>query len=273
MNIHAALVLPGFLALVSGTSAGEQGASRGESSKPAAENVIQHAIQQAKLADPLQHEEQLAYTQISLLEELNSKGQVKSSKEKTYEVDLSTGQRRLTGLTINGRPASPEMLRREAEKERMNWHRYSGFHRPGSSDLLNPDILTRFNFTFVDYETITGRRAFKVNFFAKEGAPKKTLKDRLLRRLQGTVWIDTKTFEVTKADIGLQKELKLWGGVIASLSDFTLSMDRGPVSEHVWMTRRVSGMFEGRKLLRHLHVRMRTESKDLRPAESRATNP
>jgi hypothetical protein len=84
--------------------------------------------------------------------------------------------------------------------------------------------------------------------------------DRLLNQLSGTLWIDAEEFEVARAEVSLQSEVNLLGGLIGSLKKLAYTLERTRVAEGVWFSTLANGDFQGRKLLDPTHIKTKSQS-------------
>jgi hypothetical protein len=85
-----------------------------------------------------------------------------------------------------------------------------------------------------------------------------------LNRLSGTLWIDAQEFEVARADVSLKSEVKLLGGLVASLKKAGYTMTRTRVAEGIWVNTSSSGNFEGRKLMDDMRIKLKSHSNNFK---------
>jgi hypothetical protein len=105
-------------------------------------------------------------------------------------------------------------------------------------DLINPDLLKRYTLTMVGRETLNGRSALIVDFKpASNDLPIFNIKDRFLNCVAGRAWVDEQDLALVKVEVHLTQKVSILGGLIGSVSKFTLSFDRDRTPEGLWFTR------------------------------------
>lgn len=207
-----------------------------------------------------------SYTKTSVQEELDGKGNVKERKEKLYDVVFDAGFSRLHLVRVNGQSLSGAQLRKQEEHEGKDREQMSDFKAgkqkgDGREIYLTAEVAAKYSYRYLDPVMIGGRRTYAIAFQPRNGdLPVKQLVDRLLNHIAGVVYIDCEEFEVSKADVHLQNEVTLWGGLIGSLKKCTFAMERTRLADGVWFNKVINADLEGRKLLESTHIRSRTES-------------
>ncbi len=236
------------------------------SSELTAEQIVQAAIQRAQWAGT-NLQKNYNYDKTSIVEELDSKGNVKSRKEKVLQFESGVGT--LKELKVNGKSATlPEVKKQEAQttSDRQHIAPSKATRRDDNwCQYVNRELTSRYNFMLVGSEEIGGRAAYVLTFEPKsDHLPVKEMTDRLVNRLAGKVWVDAGQFEVAKAEVHLLDEVTLWGGLIAALKKFYFNVERTPVDDNVWMNQATKMELEGRKLFDTMRMRIKSESGNFR---------
>jgi hypothetical protein len=165
---------------------------------------------------------------------------------------------------VNGQRLSESQLRAEEEKELNSRKNYA--RSDGRSDhferILSPDLVGRYDLRLVDVQVLEGRRAYVIEFKPKPGLRVKQTVDRLLNQLHGKIWIDAHEYELAKADVRMLNEVKLWGGLLASVRNFHITLHRTRLQDGAWFNRASTAYFDGRKLLDTVHIHVASESMD-----------
>ena len=100
-------------------------------------------------------------------------------------------------------------------------------------------------------------------------APEKKIEDKVMKRLAGTVWIDEEQSEVVQLKLGLTADLSLGlFGMIGSLKQFDLTLERARLPEGVWVERKQTLVLGGRKIFSSMHYRTVAESSNFRKPQS-----
>ena len=204
------------------------------------------------------------YRKVTVIEELDGSGKVKERREKLFEVSYRDGLSRSTLLQVDGHPPSDSDLKQKSDNE-TSVRQITGETRQVKGDnrenFLTAELVARFDFSLTAITNINGRDAYQVSFQPKDPKlPVHRIMDRLLNQISGTIWIDAEEFEVARAEVSLQSEVNLLGGLIGSLKKLTYTLERARVAEGVWFSTLSKGDFQGRKLLDPTHIKTKSQS-------------
>jgi len=236
-----------------------------------ADEVIRRTVERA---DPATASNVVAkpdykYQKRTVTEEIDTKGKLKDRKEKLYEVSLESGLSYFKLLQINGQGLTPKELKKQEDKEAAERAKWMDTKSPQKGDkwenFLTAELVARYKFTLLETRMMNERTTYVLKFEPKsDNLPVKKLTDRFLNHVGGKVFIDAEDFEITRADVHLNAEISLWGGIVGTLRrcDYTLVRTRMP--DGVWMNSSSHGVFEGRKLLEQMFIRTNSESTDFR---------
>ena len=230
------------------------------------EQIVQRALARAQWVQELKRQTNYCYQRTTVVEELDGKGGVKSSKEKL--IQFESGVSTLKELKKNGKTV-PLPAKREAEAEatadRQHITKNPRTRRDDNwTEYLNKELTARYTFKLVGREDVAGRPAYVLTFQPRnDKLPVKQITDRLLNRLGGKVWVDEGEFEVAKAEIDLLDEVTMWGGVLGAMKKFTFDIERTRVDD-VWFNRVSNFEMEGRKLLDGTRMRVKSEASNFR---------
>ena len=230
------------------------------------EEIVQRALTRAQWVQGLKRHTNYAYQKTTVVEELDGKGRVKTSKEKLLQFD--SGVSTLKELKKDGKAvALPAKREAEAEAAADRQHLTKGQRTRRDdnwSEYLNKELTARYTFELVGREDVAGRPAYVLTFRPKsENLPVKQITDRLLNHLGGKVWVDAGEFEVARAEIDLLDEVTMWGGVLGAMKKFTFDVERTRVDD-VWFNRVSNFEMEGRKLLDGTRIRVKSEASNFR---------
>jgi hypothetical protein len=209
-----------------------------------------------------------AYTKRTVTDEFDAKGRVKGRKEKLYEVLVESGLSYLKLLQVNGQPLSTEQLRKQEEREEAERQKMTNFQAGKKGDnrenFLTAELVERYQFALLDEQMVNGRMAYRLTFEPKNGLQIRKLTDRFLNQVAGTVWIDAEEFEIARAEIHLQSEVALWGGMIGTLKRCAFTLERTRMPDGAWFNAVSNGIFEGRKLLEPMLIKTQSKSTNFR---------
>jgi hypothetical protein len=189
----------------------------------------------------------------------------KDRTEKRYEVTVESGLSYLKLIQLNGQTLSPSQQKKQNDREIAERQKMTDA-KPGQKgdereNFLTADIVARYQFTLLGQKTINGRDAYLLSFKPKSGElPNHKLTDRFLNQIAGKVWIDTKDFEIARAEVHLQSEVALWGGLIGTLRQCNYTLERTRLADGSWFSHFSHGYFEGRKLFEPMVIRTLSES-------------
>jgi hypothetical protein len=189
------------------------------------------------------------YDILSVREELDPAGAVRSRRTQSFQTFYVKGRPLRRLVAEDGKPLSPERQARENQ-------RVAGMAadiRAGRVAIEQPAlrlsaILERFDFRAVAREDVEGRAAVVLDFTARPG--ERDIKgDRVLRRLRGRLWVDEAEREVVRAEVHNTEPIKVALGVGASVSRVESRFEFRKVDGAAWLPWRVESFAEGRKLL------------------------
>ncbi len=242
-----------------------------ESSIP---GIIRQMLARTRETQTEKGREHYVFLKTSVTEELGAKGEVKSRKQKEYEVRAIGGAAYSRLIRIDGRELKSDERAREEEKERKFRQRLESGRKPApgrrqQETVVSEEIINRYQFVLDRHEVLNGRKTFVISF--KPRGPNysvKNLADRFLNRISGTVWVDEEEFEIARLDLRLVEKTSLWGGLLASLESFELSLNRRRIDRLVWFDDSSEVTFQGRKLFDTIRMHAREETKDFKRTDA-----
>ncbi|MDB6018615.1 MAG: hypothetical protein JWR19_3104 [Pedosphaera sp.] len=230
-----------------------------------AEEVMQRAVERAESSDSHIARPNYLYHKHTITEELDTKGRLKEHKEKLYQVMVESGLSYIRLIQINGQSLSVGELKKEDAREAAERAKLADAKPDSKGDnrenFLTRELVAKYKLTLLEQKMIGGRATYVVAFEPKSGElPVKRLTDRFANRMAGTVWIDVEDFELAKAEIHLQGEVALWGGIVGTLKRCNYTLMRTRLPDGTWFNSFSHGVFEGRKLLEPMLVKTMSES-------------
>lgn len=234
-------------------------------------DLLRRIVQRAHEVAATTNTPVLKYDKRSLYETFDTDGTLKRAKEKVYEVTLLRGMTFNKLVEVEGRRLSEAESQALSEKENKWRDTYAGGEKGSAADrmdvLINEELIARFDFTLVGQENLHGRPVVRLDFQPKTTPlPANRLMDRVVNLLHGSIWIDTKDYEIARATTHTEGPLRLWGGVLGSLEAFELHVDREPSPLGAWFIRHSEVTVRARRLFTSMHIRAREVGSGLRPA-------
>lgn len=231
---------------------------------PAATEVTRRMVERAQqIAGQSQ---QYAYDKKTLIEELDSQGGVVKSTVKVHRVKLIAGLPFSRLVQIQGRELSEEELKKENRREEEFRQKTTSIDMKKMAERkeawLTPQLIDKFEFVMRDRKVFNGRPALLLDFTPKSGNMNtKTIQDKILSQMAGSVWVDEAEAETAKFSVGLQKPVSIgWLGMLGSLSQCNLEVERIRTPDGVWINGNQRMHLSGRKLFSPLRLRITEES-------------
>lgn len=263
----SACSVPLALALLAPAKCYAASASTSPSAADVMARVVDRAAQVAKTGDT----EKYTYVKQSLFEELSVSGAALHSTERTYQVQLIGGWPFSRLIKVQGVELTPADMARENQRERDFRNKLAGRDLDKAArarqPLVLPELIGRYNFTVLSNDTYQARDTVVLQFTPKPANPEATLQDRIYNRLAGCIWVDQQEAEVARLRVHLTEEFSLgWVGMLGSLKQCELSLDRLRMSDGTWVNARHTLLLIGRKLLSPMRYRTTEESSDFHRA-------
>jgi hypothetical protein len=244
-----------------------QCANPGGSGLPDASEVMRRVVQRA---DNTENAREAKYTfeKHATIEELDSSGKPTKTRQETYQVIPIEGARFSRLIKTQGRNLTPEEIEEQNRKE-SEFRKKTG-HKSASSnpdeDWLDVRLVERFDFRVEGREKSQGRSLLILSFHPqKNRGAEKSVEDKVLNRLAGTLWVDEEEAEVASLSVGLTEDLSLgWFGMIGSLNQFNLQISRKRLEDGTWLPQSQTVVMGGRKLFSTLRYRTREDYCDYR---------
>ena len=239
-----------------------------DGSLPMASEVMARVVQRAGDSCRELEANKYAFEKCSINEELDASGKPTKTEEKTYEIIPIQGVPFSRLVKIENRKLTEEEIRVQNRRETEFRQRLA--HKDGDSggkkNWLDNRVVDRFDFKVEGRDTFQGRPVLILSFRPKASrGPARTIEDKVLNRLAGTLWIDEQEAEITRLNVGLTEDLSLGlFGTIGSLKQFDLKLDRERLADGVWVTQKQAVVMSGRKLFSSIAHRVLEESSNFR---------
>jgi hypothetical protein len=232
---------------------------------PAGSNVIHRLLERGEKVAKAHEAQHYTYDKRSLVEELNESGKVVKSTEKLYKVMLINGLSFPRLVKIQGRDLTPAELEKQNKREEEFRKKVSQVDVKKKAEKkeswATDELVSKFTYTTVRRETLNGRATLAVAFTpkAKPGTGK-SIEDRVLSCISGTVWVDEEDAEFTRLESKLRASISMgWFGMFGSLSRLDIVLVRARMPDGVWVNTRNSFIVNARKLLETIRSRTTEE--------------
>jgi hypothetical protein len=231
-----------------------------------ADDIIAKAVQRAESPIAREARPPYRYTKHTVTDELDSQGHLKDRHEKLYEVRVESGLSSLKLIQLNGQDLSADEQKKQDAQDLAARQKLAD-GKPGKKgdereNFLTAELVAKYKFRLIRELPINGRATYELAFEPLPNLSENHLVDRFLNQVAGTVWIDAQEFEIARAEIHLQGEVTLWGGMIGTLTQCSYTLSRVRQPDGTWFNGLSSGFFQGRKLLEPMLIRTRSEATD-----------
>ena len=224
-----------------------------------AEEVIARTIERAARSKAVATN--YTFLKLRVNEELESDQEVKSSRKRMYRVTPIRGELYSRLVAKDDQPLTDSEQKKEEEREQRFREKSSGAKHMNKEDArevtLDRALTEHFLFTLVERQVIDGRPAYVLSFRARSNMPNKEIRDRILNRLAGQVWVDAEEFEVVRLDVSLTDRVSIGWGVLGSMNKFDVLFERFRLDDGSWQVKEASGIVAYREVLKSKQMRWR----------------
>jgi hypothetical protein len=239
---------------------------------PPAGEVIARAVQWAKWHEEQNFHRQWTFDHLNTARYLNDAGEIKSTETRFYKVYPLVGEQFYELVRRNGETLGPAEQRKEAGRKQefldQAQQKAAGNRDDNESDSdlkFSQELVSRYHAEVVGTEAIGGRVAYVLRFEPKSGPlPVRHRYDQVLNKSRGRLWIDSKEFVVLKIEFELLEPVRLWAGLLGSVSRVRGQFTVGELGGGAWHYKTLDLYLKGRVFLKQFHENRRLEWKDFR---------
>ena len=212
---------------------------------------------------------QYTYNETQEVIELNKQGESQKTSVRSYEVFPSTVEeliyRRL--ISKDGKPVEQKELRKQDKKYNKRVQKYAKKGRKrglqagseygaGEAEALREEkqlieeMLRLYRFEIQGREVLEGYSTLIVRFTPRPGFKSKLKDIKILRKVQGRVWVSEQDYQPVKVEAETLESLKFGWGIVAKLNKGAqMVFQRHKVNDEIWLPARASFRGSGRMLL------------------------
>ena len=220
--------------------------------------IIERALRRAKRAEEQAIAARYRHTLIQRARTFNEDGETIADEKRLYRVEPVRGVPYAKLVAKNGNPIEGDDLR----TERTRWH---AFLKELNSDptekdpvkeqkedndlVFNEDMVARYTADLQGIRKLRGRPSYVLSFKPLSGRlPVRRRLDYALNKSRGEIWIDRATYEIARVSFQLMERVRIWWGILGSISDATGHYERRPITEDVWLATELDLYFHRRIL-------------------------
>ncbi|HTL58052.1 MAG TPA: hypothetical protein VL361_20355 [Candidatus Limnocylindrales bacterium] len=237
---------------------------------PDADTVMKNVLHRSQETALTGDSDKYSYQKHSIEEELDASGKPIKTTDKTYQVVPILGVPFSRLIKIQNRDLT-EKETREQDKKEQEFRKKLAERQPAqigatNKEGLDEQLISRFVFQVEGQETLHDRPVLILSFHPKpNNGREKTVGDKVLARLAGTLWVDEQEWEIAQLKLGLTAELSLgWFGMVGSIKQFDLAIERARLPDGVWVDTKQTLELGGRKVFSTMHFRNVEESTNFR---------
>jgi hypothetical protein len=251
------LLLAFLLALLGTPGSGARAFAEDSKPKLTVVELLQKASERAKEEKEKPPHREFYRTKLTL--DLDKKQNVKKREELKYWMKLIDGALYPFLLEKNGQALTPEERKQEEEKEAAFRNKSEAKEEKKKSNSIlakiNDETASRFDYQISGREVLKGRPACLITISPKPGLKSKTIEEQVMARLAGKVWIDEGDYSVARLEVRLLQPVQFGLGILGSVSEFELKIDRTWLGEKDWENSKVSAWVQFRILFDPTRIR------------------
>ena len=235
--------------------------------------IIDKALERAAWGEEQAFEARYRHTLVQRSIKYDKHDEVEEDEQREYKVEPVRGVPYARLVSKNGGPIEGDDL----TAERGKWHTFleeldkdpaeqDEDEEDESEIVFNDELLDRFTAQLDGIRDLRGRPTYVVSFKPRPGKlPVRRQIDRALNKSRGELWIDQATYEIARVNFQLIERVRLWAGILGSISDVTGRFERERIAEDVWLATEVDIYFHVRVLFSTTRRRDTTLWSDFRP--------
>ena len=220
-----------LLALVAAATSGAAGTGGiGAAARPDARRLIEKIIEKQELRQEQQR--QYSYLETLTTEHFRKDGTIDKIESKTFRVTPSPQGEYRRLVAENGRPLATKKEKKEEEQFRKyieDQMKRSDAERKRSTNETLASRVSRFQtrlrealevyeFTPLPDEKAKGRRLRGFQFTPRDDYQPRSRGAKILKRLEGTVWIDPRQSQIARLHIVFREDMKFFFGLFGRVS-------------------------------------------------------
>ena len=245
------------VALLAGVAALSASTAQPDPTDTEVRAIIDRALERSTWAEEQAFEARYRHAMVQRTRKFDKQGEVEEDEKRLYRVEPVRGVPYARLVSKNGGPIEGDDLKTERER----WQDFLEYLTKDPDEdedeedeedeniVFNNELLDRYTARLDGIRDLRGRPSYVISFEPKPGKlPVRRQIDRALNKSRGELWIDQATYEIARVNFELIGRVRLWWGILGSISDVTGHFEREPIADDVWVPTEVDIYFDVRVL-------------------------
>ena len=219
-----------------------------------AERIVARALERAEWVEEQGFEGRFRCQMTRRVRRFDGDGLVTRDERRDFEVEPVHGVPFARLVARDNQPLNDDERAAEDARQRAFAEAVvNGTHVEDDEDeiVFNAELVERYRFQAEGVEQLRGRTTHRLSFRPRPGRlPVRRNIDRALNNASGVLWVDEATFELARVEFDLIDSVRLWWGLLGTISQARGSFDRHPVAEEVWAPLQLETFVDARVLFR-----------------------
>ena len=239
--------------------AGGQSATSPDAVDPELREIIDRALERATWAEEEGFETRYRRAMTQRIRQFDGDGEVTDDETLLYRLEPYQGALFGRLMARDGEPLGARGRREQEER----WEEFQAEiadpakraerEREAAENEIKFDeeMVGRFTASLEGVQDLRGRPSYVISFEPRPGnLPVRRRIDHALNNSRGEAWIDRETYEIAQVSFELMDRVRLWWGILGSISNATGRLERRPVAGDVWLNTEFDVYFHVRVLFR-----------------------
>ncbi len=235
---------------------------------PAVDDIIKNAVKrsEAEAQNDMDFKQKYYFVRSKLTEIRNGEGELKKSDSR-----ISTNAPSKTVTARKPEAESDDPLVKTVRSPKDDQLASSGAKKVAARKFdknqfeFNDDLVGRYDFKMICREATNGYSLLVVDFAPKKKKlPESGIKDRVINRVAGRIWVDERDFAIKRCSLHLLESISIIGGLVGEAQQFDYSFDRERTEDGLWYVRDSKWFLEGREVIVHRKAEYHETRTDVR---------
>jgi hypothetical protein len=248
----------------------------GDESLPKPEDIIKSAVKRSEVEaqNDIDFKQRYYFVRSKLTEIRNFEGELKKS-----DLRVSTNYPPKVIVAPKPKPETEPVAMPVVRSPKAEQLASSGANKAVARKFdknqfqFNDDLVGRYDFKLIGREVTNCYSLLVLDFTPKKTKlPEDGIRDRLINRVAGRVWIDEREFAVKRCTLQLLESVSIIGGIVGEAQKFEYSFDRERTEDGLWYVRDSAWHLEGREVIVHRKADYHETRTEVRKGDTEAAS-